>query len=192
MIKLNEEQVNNEWVKLYKIFEELGLTDKYDMDQLKEELSVSPCALSEDTGVAYQGALLVHINLSTALAQRIAKMISGTFEIDEKTLLKVCVLMHLSKRHLFVENDNQWEVEKRHIYFKFNDNLEGALKFGERSVLEALTRGVIINPIEFEAFNCMDSDDDGKKKYTKSILSMVIRQANELAYAIEKEKMVKK
>ena len=100
MMTLSQEQANTAWVQFYTVFERLGLSKHYDIDKLKSELLSSPCAITEDMGTAYKGALLMHINMVMALAQRMAKMISGTFQIDEDSLLKVCCIMHLSKRHM--------------------------------------------------------------------------------------------
>ena len=138
MKTLTQEQAYTEWVKFYGVFEKLGLTKNYDMEKLKTELLSSPCAVSEEMGTAYKGALLIHINMVMALAQRVAKMISGTFEIDENTLLKSIAIMHLSKRLVYVENDNDWEIKNRGLMFKFAKGVEGCLKGGERSALEAL------------------------------------------------------
>ena len=188
MKTLTQEQAYTEWVKFYGVFEKLGLVKNYDMEKLKTELLSSPCAVSEEMGTAYKGALLIHINMVMALAQRVAKMISGTFEIDENTLLKSIAIMHLSKRLVYVENDNDWEIKNRGLMFKFAKGVEGCLKGGERSALEALNNGVKLTPIEFEAITCLDEDVEASKKPFLSIYTTVIRQANELAYAIEKER----
>ena len=89
MMTLSQEQANTAWAQFYGIFERTGLSSYYDMDKLKNELLASPCALTEDMGTAYKGALLMHINMTCALAQRTIKMISGTFQIDEDSILKV-------------------------------------------------------------------------------------------------------
>ncbi len=188
MKTLTQEQAYTEWVKFYGVFEKLGLTKNYDMEKLKTELLSSPCAVSEEMGTAYKGALLIHINMVMALAQRVAKMISGTFEVDENTLLKSIAIMHLSKRLIYVENDNDWEIKNRGLMFKFAKGVEGCLKGGERSALEALNNGIKLTPIEFEAITCLDEDVEASKKPFLSIYTTVIRQANELAYAIEKER----
>lgn len=185
---LSEENANTEWVKFYENFTNVGLSKFFDMDQLKEQLATSPCAISESMGTAYKGALLVHINMTLALAQRIAKMISGTLPVDDASLIKVICLMHLSKRLVYIENDNEWEIKNRGLNFKFNDDIEGVLKGGERSALEALNRGINISEIEFEAITCLDDDNDASKRTHQSQLTMIVRQANELAYAIEKER----
>lgn len=188
MKTLSQEQANNEWVKFYEVFSNLGLSECYDMDELKNQLTTSPCAVSESMGTAYKGALLVHINMTMALAQRILKMISATFPIDETSMLKAICIMHLSKRLVYVENDNEWEVKNRGLLFKFSDNVEGVLKGGERSALEALNNGVKITPTEFEAITCLDDEVESSKKTYLSIITLIVRQANELAYAIEKER----
>lgn len=190
MMTLSQEQANTAWAQFYGIFERTGLSSYYDMDKLRNELIASPCALTEDMGTAYKGALLMHINMTCALAQRMIKMISGTFQIDEDSILKVCCLMHLSKRFMYVENDNEWEIKNRGLFFKFAKDMEGCLKGGERSALEALNNGVNITPIEFEAIKALDDDDSTKNPF-KSIQTIIVRQVNELAYAIEKERYKK-
>lgn len=187
MRTLSEEQAVNAWVQFEEIFTRVGLSSYYDMDKLKEDLLSSPCAINDEFGTAYKGALLMHINMTAALAQRIAKMISGTFQLDDDSLLKVCYIMHLSKRHLYVENDNEWEIKNRGLNFKFKKGIEGCLKGGERSALEALNLGVNLSPTEFEAIKSLDDIDTTANAY-KSIMTTIVRQANELAFAIEKER----
>lgn len=192
MASLSEVQRATEWTKFFTVFNNLHLAEKYDCDKLQNELCESPCAASSDYGTAYKGALLVHINLTMALAQRIAKMVSGTFQIDEEQLLKICCIMHLSKRHLYVENDNDWEIKNRNILFKFAKKQEGMINGGERSALEALNNGVKLSPIEFEAITCLDNDEQNcTRKAFMSIYSTIVRQANEMAYAIERERYKK-
>lgn len=186
-VNLTEEQKNNAWAQFYLVFSNLKLDKYYNIDALKDELLNSPCGINEEMGTSYKGALIMHINMTMALAQRLSKMISGTFQIDENSLLKCCILMHLSKRHMFVENDNEWEVKNRGLNFKFKKDLDGCLKGGERSALEALNNGVTLTPIEFEAIKALDNTENDSTAY-KSIMTIIIKQANELGYAIEKEK----
>jgi len=188
MVTLSDEHKNLAWSQFYEIFyETTGLGSYYDMDKLKEELLSSPCAINEEAGTAYKGALIMHINMICALAQRLAKMVSGTFQIDEVTLLKICCIMHLSKRNIYEVNDNEWEIKNRGLIFKFRKNIEGILKGSERSLLEALNNGVNITPTEYEAIKSLD-DTEANNNMCKSIYTTIVRQANELAYAIEKER----
>ena len=89
---------------------------------------------------------------------------------------------------MFEPNDNQWEIDKRGLNYKFAET-EGKLKFGERSILNAMNRGITLSAEEFEAIRCLDKENEEKGgKYFECFLATVVRQANELAYAIEKEK----
>lgn len=187
MMTLSDEQKNLAWSQFYEIFETAGLTSYYDMDKLKDELLSSPCAVNDEAGTAYKGALVMHINMTCALAQRLAKMVSGTFQVDETSLLKICSIMHLSKRHIYEVNDNEWEIKNRGLNFKFKKGLEGVLKGSERSIIEAMNNGVNLTETEFEAIKSFDEIDANNNMY-KSIYTTIVRQANELAYAIEKER----
>ena len=184
---LSDEQKNLAWSQFYEIFEIAGLTSYYDMDKLKDELLSSPCAVNDEAGTAYKGALVTHINMTCALAQRLAKMVSGTFQVDETSLLKICCIMHLSKRHIYEVNDNEWEIKNRGLNFKFRKGLEGVLKGSERSIIEAMNNGAKLTETEFEAIKSFDEIDANNNMY-KSIYTTIVRQANELAYAIEKER----
>ena len=146
--------------------------------------------VSGETATASEPA---HINLFTAIAERLAKMVIGTFpEIRQDQLMKVCLIQHLSKIEMYEKNDNQWEIDKRGMLYKFAET-EGCLKFGERSALNAMNLGVKLSPVEFEAICSLDKDGEEAKnrKYVVNILTTIVRQANELAYAIEREKFNK-
>ena len=93
--------------------------------------------------------------------------------------------MHLSKRFMFEESTNDWDI-KRGYPFKFKE-LGGVMSTGDRSILEAMNNGVKFTQEEFEAMRAMDADDSSKKPF-QGIMTTVIRQANELAYSIEKER----
>ena len=192
-ITLSEENFNKEWVTFWGNMQSVGLSGYWNEDGLKESLKTAPGALSIETGLAYPGALIVHINLFSSIAERLAKMVCGTFpRITKEQLLKVCLIQHLSKIEMYEPNDNQWEIDKRGFAYKFTET-EGCLKFGERSALNALNLGIKLSPIEFEAICSLDKDGEEarNRKYVVDILTTIVRQANELAYAIERERLNK-
>ena len=192
-ITLSEEKFNSEWVTFWGNMQIAGIAQYWNEETLKNALKTAAGALSIDTGLAYPGALITHINLFTNIAERLAKMVCGTFpNITKETLVKVCCIQHLSKIEMYEPNDNQWEIDKRGYMYKFAE-LDGCLKFGERSALNAMNAGVKLSPIEYEAICSLDKDGEEAKsrKYMIDILSTIVRQANELAYAIEKERFNK-
>ena len=192
-LTLSEENFNKEWVTFWSNMQLANLAEHFSEEELKNSLREAAGALSIETGLAYPGALIVHINLFSSIAERLAKMVCGTFpNITKEQLVKVCCLQHLSKIEMYEANDNQWEIDKRGFVYKFVD-LEGCLKFGERSALTAMNAGVKLTPTEFEAICSLDKDGEDAKnrKYMVDILSMIVRQANELAYAIERKRIEK-
>ena len=192
-ITLSEENFNREWVTFWGNMQTTGLAGHWDEETLKGQLRNAAGALSIDTGLAYPGALIVHINLFTSIALRLAKMVAGTFPgLSPEMITKVCLVQHLSKIEMYEPNDNQWEIDKRGFAYKFAE-LDGCLKFGERSALNALNLGVRLSPVEFEAICSLDKDGEEarNRKYVVDILTTIVRQANELAYAIERERLNK-
>ena len=109
-------------------------------------------------------------------------------QADIKSIVKVGLLHHISKVMLYQENDNTWEVNNRGMIYKFNQDLEGALRTGERSTMIASNSGVKFSEIEYEAMRIMDkTNDDNYSKYYSSTLSTVIKQANEIVTLITKK-----
>jgi hypothetical protein len=121
-------------------------------------------------------------------AEWIANKFSNTFTIDKNSLTKVCLLHQIAKAQMFVENEDAWGL-KRGYKYKFAET-EGILKVGERSICLATNAGVGFTPTEFEAMRILDKDGEDLKtqKQMISFLSLVVLHANELAYAVEKEK----
>ena len=72
------------------------------------------------------------------------------------------------------------------LIFSFTE-LEGCLKTGERSALEAQNNGIKLTPVELETIKCLESEDINKNP-NRSIMALIAKQANELGYAIEKER----
>lgn len=146
-------------------------------------------ATTRDTGGAYVGSLLPCVFEISKTAKSINRLLPEEVRADDDSITKVALLSHIAKVVMFSENDNQWEINNRGIVFKFND-LEGALRCGERSLLIAMNAGITFTPSEFEAMRIMDktSNDDNYTKYYSSALSTVIRQANELVTLYNKNK----
>lgn len=171
--------------------EECGLSEYFDDDELKRQLSMSAGALTEDTGIAFNGGLLVHICKLICISNHLYSFYSkrdffSTHDvINKKSLMKVCCLMHLSKIYMFEENDNEWEKKKGKL-FRFSEH-NHKLKSGEWSILIANNNGVKLTAEEFEAIKCFDNKSETNvSNYFENPLTIVVRHANEMAYLIEK------
>lgn len=184
---MTQEQQNVEYTKFCSELLRININPLDIVDENK--LYNAPAGMSEDTGNAFPGGLVMHCNLVLGLARKLAKTVSGTFpNIDDNSLTKVCLLHQIAKTQMFVENDDAWGL-KRGYKYKFADT-EGVLKVGERSLCIATNAGITFTPFEFEAMRVLDKDGDELKtqKQLINIMSLIVLQANELAYAIEKER----
>lgn len=148
----------------------------------------APFANTLDTGFAYEGSLVETLLNITTYAVKINQLLPKDKQADIKSIVKVGLLHHLAKVVLYKENDNTWEVNNRGMIYKYNNELEGALRVGERSTLIASNAGVKFSEIEYEAMRIMDkTNDDNYSKYYSSSLSTVIKQANEILTLITKK-----
>lgn len=187
MKEFNEKQFETDFEEFWKNMTACDVAKNFDEEKLKASLKNTPGLLNEDSGCAYPGALLRHIVLSTAIAKKLLKMVSTVFEVDENSMVKIMSLMHLSKIQMFKPNDNDWEIKNRGLNYKFAE-LKGRLKFGERTILLLMNKGIILKAEEFEAIRSSDKDsEEPAAKAFDSIYSVIARQSNELAYNIEKE-----
>ena len=190
---LTEKKFEVAWNNFWKRLSNIKLDINFKEEELKEALRTASGALNDDTGISYPGGLITHINITLALADKIYETISSApfnvLNIDKNSLDKVLLLMHLSKIEMYKVNDNAWEVEKRGLNYKFNDELKGRLKFGERSILVCMDAQISLTEEEFEAIRSIDrkSEGTGSDMY-ESNLSLIVRQVNELAYAFERER----
>lgn len=163
----------------------------YNMDNLREQLRGAAGALNEDSGVAYAGGLLSHINLTIAIAKEIvmSPLFQKMFSVPIESVLKVICLQHLSKMDMIEPNDDEYSAKKRGYPFKFKET-SVYLKAGERSILNAMNNGVKFTDEEYEAMKIMDRDNDDRK-VVASTLSLIVRNANEIAFAFERERFKK-
>ena len=186
---LTNEQQNLEYTNFVSELQKIGI----DVIEFISDTQLynAPAGLNEDTGNAFSGGLVYHCNFVLQIARRLAKTVSNTFTIDDSSLIKVCLLHQIAKTEMFIENDDAWGL-KRGYKYKFAET-EGVLKVGERSLCMCNNAGIKFTPIEFEAMRVLDKDGDELKsqKQLINILSLIVLQANELAYAIEKEKYKK-
>ena len=145
--------------------------------------------MSEDSGTAYEGAL-VEMTLSIAdYAKKINELLPEDKRVKNSSIYKVALLQHIAKSAMYIENDNEWEVKNRGIYYKFNDDIVTPLRCGERSILLTMTAGVRFTDEEFEAMRSIDkiNEGDNASRWYGSTLTTLIRQANEIVTMIAKK-----
>ena len=142
-----------------------------------------------DSGLAYRGSLIESMLNITRYAVKINQLLPENKQANLNSIVKVGLLHHIAKVMLYEPNDNNWEITNRGMVYKYNSELEGALRVGERSTLLSSNAGIKFSELEYEAMRIMDkTNDDNYAKYYSSSLSIVIKQANEIVNHIYKIK----
>lgn len=187
---LSQEVLVNNFLKYRKFLDALigkSLTDVLiESSGGEEALMCASFGTQNDAGTAFEGSLV----MCTLEIAEYAKKINETFSlgISNASIYKVALLSHIAKSVMYLKNDNDWEIQKRGIIYKFNNGLNGSMRCGERSVYMSTQVGVKFTEDEFEAMRVVDkiNEGDGEIRWYGTPLSMVIRQANEIVNLLKK------
>lgn len=171
--------------KNFKMFldtcEKVGVEELKMSDELSEKIKNATFSLTTDTKTAYDGSYLnVMLKVLIPYAISINDMLPIEMKINKKSIIKVGLFLQIAKAEMFMKNDNAWEVEKRHMVYKYAPNTL-ALKMGMRSVILAQEMGVTFTREEMEAMTIIDrGNDDAQANFFSSTLSVIIKQAYDL------------
>lgn len=182
MNKLFEEKLNMNLVTFVRVLKKYGLyTEALEKDNVFNlKLKTAPSHIYESSGGAYKGSLIEHIMLIAGYAKKLNDVLPELIRLNSESLLKVCFLHQISKALQFIENTNDFEIKKGK-FFKFSDDLL-SLRTGELSVYFCVEHNIVLSSDEFEAIISFDKDDtDMQVKYHSSVLSKVLKMANEFA-----------
>lgn len=179
---LTEENKEKNFLIFKKKLEEIGFPISLN-EELENKIKNATFSISNENGLAYEGSLLnVILRILTPFAIKINDCLPDNIKVEKNSLIKVCLLSHISKCEMFEPNDNEWEKEKRGMYFKYAKS-NVALKMGMKSLILSQELDIKFTPEEIEAMTIIDrrSDDEQANFYSNPI-SIVLKQANELTY----------
>ena len=138
---------------------------------------------SNEHGNAYPGSLLeIVLKVLTPYAVKLNELLPENMRVDKNTLVKVCLLHHIAKAVRLVPNDNQWEVEKRQLVYKYAEG-QPSIRTGLHSLILAQQAGISFTPEEAEVMTVNDRDlTDDQARWHSSVMATIVREANELTY----------
>ena len=180
---MTEAKLNEVYVSFVTELQEAGVDTERLIEYVGEDrLKNSPAGLEASSGLAFKGALLLLMMTSLRYARQLVDMGENEFKIDPKSLTKVVLLHHIGKAFIYQENDDEWQVNKRGILYKWVEN-ETILKAGERSLFVTQKCGIDLTETEFEAMKINDRTDDDKFSMLHiTPLSMIVKMADDLSY----------
>ena len=152
-------------------------------DTYGDVLSIGSFAVKADSGLAYEGSLLdTAVRRLAVFAYKINEVYNERIRVEKSSIIKVCLLQHISKAVRLVKNTDEWRVKKLgEVYGYVNGG--PAIGIGFHSLLIASECGVRFTTTEAEAMTIIDkSDEDLQAKFHSSMLSSIIKQANEMVW----------
>jgi len=138
---------------------------------------------TNDFGNAYDGSLIeIVLKVLTPYAVRINELLPSEQQVDKNTLVKICLLHHIGKCVRLIPNDNQWEIEKRGMLYKY-DSSQPSIRVGLHSLVMAQNCMIPFSAEEAEVMTVNDRDlTDDQSRWHSSVMATIVRQANELTY----------
>ena len=161
-------------------------------ERLKEScgnlLNDAPYNTRLDSGLAYEGSLLETVLTKlTVFAIKINELYPEEIRADKNSLVKVCLLQHISKCVRMTKSNDEWRVKKLGEVYTYTEGM-AAIGTGLHSLVMATSAGIELTQFEAEAMTIIDrKEDDLQAKYYSSILTSIVRQANEMVYVEAKE-----
>ena len=178
----NEEREKNFELFIKKV-EQCGVNTEKLVELYGEQIRDASFTNMNDNGNAYPGSLVeIVLKKLTPYAVRINELLPDFQKVDKTTLVKVCLLHHIGKAIKLIPNDNQWEVEKRLMTYKYNNELP-SIRTGLMSLSMLNECGIYLTKEEIEALTINDRDlTDDQSRFFASAMASIVRMANELTY----------
>lgn len=186
---MTEEKKTKNLELFIKKLNQLGIETDVLIEKYGEKLKNASFTNTNDYGNAYDGSLLeIVLKVLTPYAVKINELLNEGQSADKNTLVKVCLLHQIAKAVRLVPNDNQWEVEKRGMVYKYDPSLP-SIRCGLHSVSMCFECGIPLSTEEIEVMTINDRDlSDDQARWHASVMATVVRQANELTYIQINEK----
>ena len=141
-----------------------------------------------DSGLAYDGALLeTSLTKLAVFAVKLNELYPEEIRVDKKSIVKVCLLQHISKCRRMTKSNDEWRINKLGEVYTYTEGMP-AIGTGLHSLIMANSAGIKFDPFEAEAMTIIDrKDDDLQAKYHSCMLSVIVKQANEMVYMQQQE-----
>lgn len=188
---INETQIVTNYTRWIQRLQNYKCFSQQMIDDMGERIRIGTWSMAEESGAAYDGALLdVVMNHLCSLAycfnevaftdQRTKKMTHPYIKVNTDMLIRVLLLQHISKADIFVPQSEQWKAKKGMLYM-YNPYIETTLKVGERTLFLCQKYGIYLNEDEYDALRVIDRMDEQSISTYTTPLALMVRMANQFA-----------
>lgn len=209
MKTLSEEQIQNNLARFYELINKYVSKDRAEKliqfyKSIELTLATAPASSRESAHNCFAGGYLDHVIRVTEAALVISRVWEKfNQQVDYSTEeLVFCAINHdlgklgTNEEPFFIPNDQQWQIEKNGIYYKYNPSIPH-MRIADRSLFCLQKAGIPINEIEFLTIKLHDGlyEEANRSYYVtynseyeiKSNLPYILHQADLMASRIEKQ-----
>lgn len=151
-------------------------------------LYIASYSTKSDSGLAYEGSMIeTALKKLAVFAVKINELYPEQIRVNKESLVKVCLLQHISKAQRLTKSNDTWRIEKLGELYNYTSGMP-AIGTGLHSLIMAVECGIVFTPFEAEAMTIIDrQEDDPQAKYHSSMLTSIVKQANEMVYVLSDE-----
>ena len=184
---LKPEQIVKNTRKYFQTTQDLGVMPESLMSFLGEAFIKAPASTMKSLHNAFEGGLIDHLLNVTKYAVNFNNALSEDERVDQKSLVKVCLLHQIGKAHMYKPCESDWHRTNQGKMYEFNDS-DVSMRVSDRSIYYLLSHGVKLTEEEFGAIAMFDRGDDKMAEYHNSTLGDILKAASLFAIKNEKRK----
>jgi|688.fasta_scaffold259961_1 hypothetical protein len=167
--------------KFIKTSETYKIFTKDLLNFLGEDLFTAPASNLKSMYNAFPGGLVDHLLKVSKYAIKINETLPDSLKVEKESILKVCFLHQIGKTFLYTPCLSEWHRNNQGKLYEYNEDLV-SMRISERSAYYCLKFGINLSEEEYQAIiNYDKTDDDKQSKWYGSVLSTILRHANELS-----------
>jgi hypothetical protein len=182
---LTQEKIVSNTKKYFETATKYGFMNDELMSFLGESFIKAPASTMDSLHNAFEGGLIDHLLRVAFYAVRFNNALPEDKQVDQSSLLKVCLLHQIGKANLYVPCESEWHRKNQGKMYDFNNDLV-SMRTSERSVYYALSHGVKFTEEEYSAILMSDKSDDQMAQYHNSIIGELLKVSNTFAVKHEK------
>ena len=171
--------------KYFDTANKLGFMTEELITFLGEPFITAPASTMTDLHNAFEGGLIDHLLRVGSYAVKFNNALPEEEQVNQTSLLKVCLLHQIGKAHLYIPCMSEWHRKNQGKMYEFNSNIS-SMRVGERSVYYALSNGIKLNDEEFTAILNHDKLDDKMSTFHNSTIGDLLKSA--IVFSIKNEK----
>jgi hypothetical protein len=154
---------------------------------LGEAFVKAPASTLESLYNAFEGGLIDHTLRTAFYAVKFNAALPEDEQVNQTSLLKVCLLYQIGKTNLYTECTSDWHRKNQGKMYEFKNDLV-SMRIGERSVYYAMSNGIKLTEEEYSAILMYDKIEDKQAEHHNTKLGELLKMGN--TFAIFREKTV--